>query len=170
MQIKVNTQIHNYPNTALSEKIRHASTKWIVATVLDWVTKDQTIGPSELRRKLQEKFNVVIPYHRVFDGKEMALDLIQGKWNDSFHLLYSFKAEVEKASPGSVVDIDYELVRGKLKVSRGKKYQMADKKCFRRCFVCLNTCWKGFFGWLQAILGNRLTFFDREVQRTCCYI
>ena len=144
MQIKVITQTHNCPNTGLSDKIRPASTKWIATTVLDWVRRDQTIGPSGLRRKLQEKFNVVIPYHRVFDGKEMALDLIQGKWNDSFHLFYSFKAKVEKASPGSVVDIDYELVRGKLKVSRGKKYQMADKKCFRRCFVCLKACWKGF--------------------------
>ena len=49
-----------------------------------------------------------------------------------------------KKSPGSVVDIDYELVRGKLKVLRGQKYQMADRKCFRRCFVCLKACWKGF--------------------------
>lgn len=80
MQIKVNTKVHNCPNTTLSEKIRPASTKWIAATVLDWVREDQTIGASELRRKLQKKFNVVIPYHRVFDGKEMALDLIQGKW------------------------------------------------------------------------------------------
>ena len=126
----MNTQIHNGLNTCLSDKIIPASTKWIAATILDWVRKDQTIGPLEPRRNLQEKFNVVILDHRVFDGKEMALDLIQGKWNDSFHLLYSFRAEVEKASPGSVVDIDYELVRAKLKVLIGKKYQMEDKKCF----------------------------------------
>ena len=42
----------------------------------------------------------------------MALEFIQGKWNDSFHMLYSFKAQVEKTSPGSVVDIDYEVVNG----------------------------------------------------------
>ena len=137
MQIKVNTQEHNCPNTALSEKIRPASTKWIAATVLDWVREDQTIGASELRKKLQEKFNVLIPYHRVFDGKEMALDLIQGKWNNNFHMLYSFKEEVEKTSPGSVVDIDYEVARARMKVLRGKKYKMADKRCFRRCFFYL---------------------------------
>ena len=132
MQIKVNTQKHNCPNTSLSEKIRPASTKWIAATILDWVREDHRVGPAELRKNLSEKFDVVVPYHRVFDGKEMALDLIQGKWNDSFHVLYSFKAEIEKTSPGSVVDIDYELVRGREKTSRGKKYRMADKKCFRR--------------------------------------
>ena len=46
----------------------------------------------------------------------MALDFIQGKWTDSFHMLYSFKDEVEKTSPGSVVDIGYEFVKGRKNV------------------------------------------------------
>ena len=52
MQIKVNTQQHNFCSTAVSEKIIPASTKWIAATVLDWVREDPTVGPAELRRKL----------------------------------------------------------------------------------------------------------------------
>uniref|UniRef100_A0ACD5Z475 Uncharacterized protein n=1 Tax=Avena sativa TaxID=4498 RepID=A0ACD5Z475_AVESA len=120
MQIKVNTKEHNCPNTSLSGKIRPATTKWIAATVLDWVRQDHNIGPAELRAKISKKFNVLIPYQRVFDGKEMDLDFIQGKWNDSFHMLYSFKAQVEKTSPGSVVDIDYEVVKGREKASRYK--------------------------------------------------
>src|SRR4051812_39012587 len=119
MQIKVNTKKHNCPNTSLSDKVRPATTKWIVAKVLYWVRQDRSIGPAELRTKLNEKFNVMIPYHRVFDGKEMALDFIQGKWTDSFHMLYSFKAEVEKTSPGSVVDIDYKVVKIKRKGLKG---------------------------------------------------
>ena len=59
-------------------------------------------------------------------------------------MLYSFEAELEKTSPGSVVDIDYEFVMGRVKISRGKKYMMADKRCFRRCFVFLKACWKVF--------------------------
>jgi len=43
---------------------------------------------------------------RVFYGKEMALDRINGPWKDSFKLVYTFKAEVEKACPTSVVEID----------------------------------------------------------------
>jgi hypothetical protein len=140
MQIKVNTQKHSCSNTAISDKIRPASTEWIAATMLDWVREDVIVGATELRRKLSDKFDVVIPYNRVYDRKEMALDLMQGKWNDSFHMLYSFKGEVEKTSPRSVVDIDYEFVRGTTKISRGKKYMLADKRCFRRCFVCLKAC------------------------------
>src|SRR4051812_9044583 len=132
MQIKVNTKKHDYPNTSLSDKIRPSTTKWIVAKVLDWVRHDLSIEPAKVRTKLSEKFNVLIPYHRVFNGKEMALDFILGNWTDCFHMLYSFKDEVEKISPGSVVDIDYEVVKGRENVSMGVKYKHADKKCFGR--------------------------------------
>jgi hypothetical protein len=66
--------------------------------VIDWVREDPTIGPAELISKLSKNLYVVIPYHRVFDGKEMALDLMQGKWDDHFHMLCSFKDEVKKIS------------------------------------------------------------------------
>jgi hypothetical protein len=37
---------------------------------------------------------------RVSTGREKAMDMLVGKWADSFHLVYTFKAEVEKCSPG----------------------------------------------------------------------
>ena len=63
-------------------------------TILRW--GDQRIGLSSLRKKFQDKFNVVIPYHGVFDGKGMALRPIQGNWNDSFQMLYTFKVEFKR--------------------------------------------------------------------------
>ena len=60
--------------------------------------------------KLLEKYGVEVPYDRCYNGKEMALDKIYGKYSDSFQLLYSFKAEVERASPGSLVEIDRHTV------------------------------------------------------------
>ena len=62
MQIEVNTKKHNLPNTSLSDKIRPVTTKWIAATVLDWVRQDHNTGPAELRAKISKKFNVLIPY------------------------------------------------------------------------------------------------------------
>ena len=46
----------------------------------------------------------------MFYAKEMALDRINGPWNESFQLLYSFKAKVEMASLGSVVHMDKRKV------------------------------------------------------------
>ena len=75
---------------------------------------------------------------RMFYAKEMALERINGPWNESFQLLYSFKAKVEMASPGSVVQIDRHKVQYKI---RGKTME---KECFRRAFVCFKACWQGF--------------------------
>jgi hypothetical protein len=52
--------------------------------------------------------------------------------------LYTFKAEVEKACLGSVVEIDKHTVQYKV---RGKTME---KECFRRVFVSFKACWKGF--------------------------
>jgi hypothetical protein len=75
-----------------------------------------------LRAKLSDRFNVVTPYHTIFRGNDMALDLIKDKWNGSFDM-HNFKVEVEKRSPMSIVDIDYEIVRGRVKSSIGEKYK-----------------------------------------------
>jgi hypothetical protein len=53
-------------------------------------------------------------------------------------LLYTFKAEVEKACLGSVVEIDNHTVEYKV---RGK---IIKKEYFRRVFVSFKACWKGF--------------------------
>lgn len=84
---------------------------------------------------------------RVSRGKDKAMDMISGKWEDSFHRLYSFKAEVEKCSPGSVVEIDKETMQYKIK---GK---VREKECFRRVFVSFMACWQGFLSGCKPYLA-----------------
>jgi hypothetical protein len=110
----------------------------VADAILDWVRETPTIGPTTLHGKLFEKYKIDIPYMRIFYAKEMALDRINGPWNESFQLLYTFKAEVEMVDPGSVVEIDKHTVSYKLK---GKTME---KECFRRAFVCFKACWQGF--------------------------
>ena len=39
----------------------------------------------------------------------IVLKSLYGDWANTFRMFYSFKAEVEKRSPGSVVEIDTEV-------------------------------------------------------------
>jgi hypothetical protein len=92
----------------------------------------------------------VVPYIRIYYGKEIALDKIYGPWKDSFNLLYTFKAEEEKECPESVIEIDSHTVEYKV---RGKTMK---KEYFRRVFVSFKTCWKGFLAgciwqWMQLL-------------------
>jgi hypothetical protein len=98
--------------------------------MLNWVRENQCIGLAALIKKICDKYGIQVPYTRVFYGKKMTLDKIHGPWMESFKLLYTFKAEVEKACPASVVEIDRHTMQYKL---RGKTME---KECFRRVFVC----------------------------------
>jgi hypothetical protein len=81
------------------------------------VRENQCIGLVALIKKLYETYGIHVPYMRVFYGKEMALNKIHGPWKESFKLLYTFKVELEKACPTSVVEIDRHTMKYKL---RGK--------------------------------------------------
>ena len=110
--------------------------------ILDWVRETPTIGPTAPHGKLFEKYKINIQYMRIFYAKERALDRINGPWNESYQLLYTFKAKVETASPGSVVEIDKHTVKYKLK---GKAIE---KECFRRAFCLFQGLLAGVSEWL----------------------
>nr|XP_020198301.1 uncharacterized protein LOC109784113 [Aegilops tauschii subsp. strangulata] len=140
IQIKSNPHGHTCPpgGGGGKDKSKLAKTRWVADAILDWVRETPTIGPTALHGKLFEKYKINVQYMKIFYAKERALDRINGPWTESFQLLYTFKAEVETASPGSVVEIDKHIVKYKLK---GKAME---KECFRRAFVCFKACWQGF--------------------------
>ena len=99
----------------MKAKTKLAKTRWVAKAILDRLREKPTLGPTTLHGKLFEKYKIDIPYMRIFYAKEMALDRINGPWNESFQFLYTFKSEVEAASPRSVVEIDKHTVTYKIK-------------------------------------------------------
>jgi hypothetical protein len=77
---------------------------------------------------------------------------IYGNWHESFKFLYSFKGEVERTIPGSIVDIDHHPVEYTL---RGVTIT---KECFRRVFVCFEACRRGFLEGRWPYLATDATF------------
>ncbi|KAK1650467.1 hypothetical protein QYE76_068272 [Lolium multiflorum] len=151
VQIKVNKEIHRCPPLGGEPdlKTKLAKTRWLADIILDWLRETPSLGPTALQKKVAEKYKgMKVPYMRMFYAKEMALDKINGPWNESFQLLYTFKAEVEMASPGSVVAIDKHTVPYKLKSGK-----VMHKECFRRAFVCFKACWKGFLDGCRPYLA-----------------
>lgn len=108
--MKVNRHPHTCPSVTRRQRLRSAKCRWVADAVKNWVRENSNISMTQLQTDLKNKYGVELPYMRVFYGKQMAIDNIYGKWTESFHLLYTFKAEVEKASPGSVVHIDKHTV------------------------------------------------------------
>jgi hypothetical protein len=52
--------------------------------MMEWVTENPCIGLTALIKKIYEKYNIKVPYMRVYYGKEMALDKIYGPMTFSY--------------------------------------------------------------------------------------
>ncbi|XP_066392246.1 uncharacterized protein [Miscanthus floridulus] len=107
-----------------------ASNKWVADIVVDLLMEDPKMGPGALRDKLKKKYSVDVPYDRVARGKLRALDMIYGKWDESYELLPTYQTELLRSVPGSVVELDIEEHNGDV--------------CFLRFFVALKPCIDGF--------------------------
>ena len=79
---------------------------------------------------MQEQHKVAILYDTVWRGKEKAVAEVYGKWEESFEMLYRWKAEVLKRSPGSFVEIEVLEIDGNV--------------YFHRFFCALKPCIDGF--------------------------
>ena len=108
------------------------SCKWVASRAVDILRVEPNIGTKELKTRLETNpiHRCIIGYDTVQRGKKRALEEIYGKWSDSFELLFRWKAEVMKRSPGSVVEIDLLEVDGEI--------------YFHRFFCALKPCIDGF--------------------------
>ena len=46
--------------------------------VIDWLKEDETLGATELQRSLKDAHKIMVPYKRVYKGKNLAMDKIYG--------------------------------------------------------------------------------------------
>jgi len=153
IQVKVNPFSHTCQESTLrKETISRAKSRWVAEEVKKWVTENHQVGTKELQKNIREKFKIDLPYMRVFNGKQKAMESIYGNWHEGFQLLYSFKAEVERTSPGSIVEIDHHTVEYTV------KGETRTKECFRRAFVCFEACRLGFLAGCRPYLAIDATF------------
>ena len=51
---------------------------WVCEQVIDWLKEDATVGATELQRRLKDEYKILIPYRRVWNGKNLVLDKLYG--------------------------------------------------------------------------------------------
>jgi hypothetical protein len=71
------------------------------------------MGHKELQDILQGEHKCIIHYDTICRGRQIALRELYGKWEESFQLLFNWRAEVLKRCPGNVIEIGIKEVDGK---------------------------------------------------------
>ncbi|XP_039131891.1 uncharacterized protein LOC120268648 [Dioscorea cayenensis subsp. rotundata] len=116
-----------------------ATKNWVADRVIEWLRNEGEVAPSELRRRLVEKYHVALPYHRVRRGKEIAMSIIHGCWDNSYSKMMAFKEELVRRNHGTMVKID--------------RIQQHDGWHFRRIFISIGACSVGFLIGCRPFLG-----------------
>ena len=127
---------HTCPNTSSG---REASTAWISEKLKDIVKEDPTLPAKKLQRRLEKHYDIELSYFKVWSGKKSAMDDLHGTWEDTFDMLWRFKAALEECCPGSIVEIDCKKINGEM--------------YFSRMFVAIRACIDGFLAGCRRTLG-----------------
>ena len=129
---------------------------WVCSQVIDWLKEDGTLGAIELQRRLKDAHKIVVPYKRVYKGKNLAMDKIYGPWGQSFDNLYRLKAQLEESSPRSFLVIDNHTINNKIK--------------FNRLFFALKPCVDGFFRGCRPYLVVDSIFLTGRFRGQLCIV
>ena len=105
----------------------------------DFLKKNPSKGPKAAKEKVEGDYGIVLKYSKAYSGMKLALQQIHGKYEDSFKLLFNWKAQMEITSPGSIVEIDVQKI--------GKKRR------FKRIFVAHKPCVDGFLAGCKPFIG-----------------
>ncbi len=136
VQIKKLPAEHNCPSTKFREG-KMATQGWCADRLSDWIKKNPHKGAKEAKEKLEGDYGIKLKYSKAWSGMKQALEQIHGKYEESFQLLFNWKAQIDHSSPGSIVQIELE-----------KK-----SKRFKRIFVALKPCIDGFLAGCRPYLG-----------------
>ena len=110
-----------------TESINHDITALDCRKVTPILAKKPNTTTKKLKVDLEKRYPIKVKYTTVWKAKQRAMKKKYGDWANTFRMLYNFKVEVEKRSPGSVVEIDAEVTEdGRVLFS---KFFMALKPC-----------------------------------------
>ena len=102
---------------------------WVASKAIK-ILRKSPMSTKDLLLKLQDDHKCEIHYDTVWAGRNKALAELYGTWEESFKLLYRWKEEVLKRSPGSIIEIETREVDG--------------QTVFYRFFCALSPCIEGF--------------------------
>ena len=166
--VRVNQMPHEHTCMTSSQNVsRMTSQAWVAEKITPILAKTPNTSTKKLMIDMEKQYPIKLKYTTVWKAKQRAMKELYGDWASTFRLLYSFKAEVEKRSPGSIVEIDTEVgPDGNIMFS---KFFMALKPCIDgfkagcRPYLSVDSSfltvkWNGQLAACNTLYGHNLMF------------
>ena len=85
---------------------RQATSTLITKFIMERVRQNVNLKPKEIMNDYQMEFGSTISYRKAYMGKEMALRMVHGSYEEPFQLLPLYYKKLELINPGTVKNID----------------------------------------------------------------
>ena len=98
--IRVNQIPHVHTCITSSQNVTSMTSQaWVAEKITPILAKTPNTTAKKLKTDLEKDYPIVVKYTTVWKAKQRAMKALYGDWANTFRMLYSFKAEVEKRSP-----------------------------------------------------------------------
>ena len=95
-----------------------ASQNWVADRPQSGWKNNPSKGSKAGKEKVEEEYGIKLNYSKAYSSMQLALQQIHDKYEDSFNLLFNWKAHMEITYPGSIVEIYVQKI-GKKNDLRG---------------------------------------------------
>ena len=109
-----------------------ATQGWVADMLSDWVKKNPHKGTKDAKEKLESDYGIKLKYSKAWSVMKVALEQIHGKYEESFQLLFNWKAQMEISQPGSIIEIEIE--------------KLGKKDVFQEIICCIEALYRWVFG------------------------
>ncbi|RYR25264.1 hypothetical protein Ahy_B02g058940 [Arachis hypogaea] len=126
-------------------KNKSADGKWVVEELEDKIRDHPDMTQRQAHDFFKKEFDVIVNERKIYRAMVKAKELIEGSEIAQYALLRDYANEIIRTNPGSTVRISTDYVEG-----TGYK--------FKRIYICLEGCKKGFSVGCRPFIGLDGTF------------
>ena len=96
--------------SSAKRKTTTPTSAWVASKAIHHLRKNITMGTKDLWEIPQVEHKCQIHCDTIWKGRKIALTELYGNWEESFQMLFNWRAEVLKRSLGSVIEIGLQKV------------------------------------------------------------
>jgi len=128
---------------------KNANAEWVAKEVFDRM-KNNKMQINDVVDDINQRFSVEIPGTGAFKARKLAVQLVEGDSSKQYSLLWSYSAELRRASNGNNCMLDIETPGLILQPRFGRYYI-----CFDGCKKAINNACRPFIGLDGCHLKNQ---------------
>ncbi|CAK8572317.1 unnamed protein product [Lathyrus sativus] len=125
---------------------QQASVQWVASSVEQRLMENPNCKPKEILEEIHRVHGITLTYKQAWRGKERIMAAMRGSFEEGYHLLPQYCAQVKRTNPGSIASV----------------YGNPSDNCFQRLFISFQASIYGFLNACRPLLGLDRTYLKSK--------